>query len=549
MAIKPMMTIFLGHDCNLTVWNPADDFMISYEFERVSQIKHHKSEDLNFEKVFNKVFNQLENRYGIKPEFDRVWIKPGNNLEYVQEIQRIFPNNQLIYLTPRDHHAAHAAGAFFSSPFEKASIIAWDGGGDVGSFHYYEYDGDLQYESTEMCYDFSRTYTDVGNGCDKFRKTRRLDIAGKLMGYSAYGQNHRDRKVTHRVTAYLKELMFTTTTPKSRLNRTYYTRRELKTFFPDKYKEGDGRSFLDGTPEVVACWAAQKAMEEGFIEVLHEKYIDRIREFGGNLILTGGSALNVLVNQKVHEEFPDINLWVPSDPHDGGLSAGMMFVEPYWENRDNRKDTDEFRPSRRDRKYEGPHVFDLEKLPKFIKDYSAKEVNHDEIVDLLKSGKIMGLVQGRCEIGPRALGNRSIICDPSFPNMKDIINKNVKFREWYRPFAPVCTLEDAPTYFEGDYFDRMDAMQFAPIVRKEYRESLSAITHVDNTARLQTVTEESNPNFYSLLKKFGGVLLNTSFNIQRRPILNTINDALWFLDNTGLDHVIVVDDEGKHWLF
>jgi carbamoyltransferase len=113
----------------------------------------------------------------------------------------------------------------------------------------------------------------------------------------------------------------------------------------------------------------------------------------------------------------------------------------------------------------------------------------------------------------------------------------------------VCVLEDAPKYFDGVCFEKMDAMQLAPKVKPEWREELSAVTHVDSTARLQTVTETDNSNFYSLLKKFDGVLLNTSFNIQRRPILNTLVDALWMLDKTGLDHVVFVQDDGTHWLF
>ena len=130
--------------------------------------------------------------------------------------------------------------------------------------------------------------------------------------------------------------------------------------------------------------------------------------------------------------------------------------------------------------------------------------------------------------------------------MKDILNSKVKFREWYRPFAPFCKKEDAEKYFCSRNFDNLEYMSFAPDVKQEYRDKLPAITHVDGTARLQVVTEESHPHFYELLTEFGklsepNVLLNTSFNIRGYPILSTIEDALYALNNTQMDYVIIED--------
>ena len=174
-------------------------------------------------------------------------------------------------------------------------------------------------------------------------------------------------------------------------------------------------------------------------------------------------------------------------------------------------------------------------------------MEHINIVDLIKSGKILGLVSECSEVGPRALGNRSIICDPSIVDMKDILNAKVKFREWFRPFAPVCRLEDKDTFFDKAY--ETEFMSYAPNVKDEYKSKLKSISHADNTARLQTVSEHQHITFYKILTELTNrneipVILNTSFNIKGMPILTTIEDALYCLDNTQMDYVII---EG--WLF
>ena len=182
-------------------------------------------------------------------------------------------------------------------------------------------------------------------------------------------------------------------------------------------------------------------------------------------------------------------------------------------------------------------------MKEFIKEYSAKKTTKKDIAKLIKDGKIIGLVYGDSEVGPRALGNRSIVCDPNISDMKDILNSKVKFREWYRPFAPFCKKEDADKYFDTYSYENLEFMSYAPRVKVD---TLPSITHVDGTARLQTVTEESHTHFYELLTEFGklsdtNVLLNTSLNIRGYPILSTIEDALYALENTEMDYVVIED--------
>ena len=181
--------------------------------------------------------------------------------------------------------------------------------------------------------------------------------------------------------------------------------------------------------------------------------------------------------------------------------------------------------------YAGPELFDYILLSEYIETMPINPVTEydiDTLVSDLEKGEIIGVARGRMEHGPRALGNRSILCNPAIKEMKDTLNQKVKHREWYRPFAPIVRLEDVSEYFDWEGESRW--MTFCPTVKKEWRKKLPSITHVDGTARVQTVTKEQNPWIYELLTKFKektgvGVLLNTSFNVNGKPILNTVRDA------------------------
>ena len=246
-----------------------------------------------------------------------------------------------------------------------------------------------------------------------------------------------------------------------------------------------------------------------------------------NFILSGGCALNILNNTRINTK---VKTFIPPNPNDSGLSLGFMLSH--------------IKPTKAvSSPYLGPEAWDRDTLSEYASAYKA-EVNINTVVDDIVSGKIIGIVKGRCEIGPRALGNRSIICYPVIKEMKEILNKKVKNREYYRPFAPVVRLKDVSKYFEFNGESRY--MSFCPKVKVEYRETLESITHIDGTARVQTVTSQQNPFLYELLSKVEektgiGMLLNTSFNIAGKPILNTYKDAISILNNTKLDGVLLED--------
>jgi len=164
------------------------------------------------------------------------------------------------------------------------------------------------------------------------------------------------------------------------------------------------------------------------------------------------------------------------------------------------------------------------------------------LAQLLWRDLIIGVIRGRYEIGPRALGNRSILCNPLNKDMKDILNQKVKHREWYRPFAPICTAEDAQKYFTN--LTDIPYMSVICYIRPEYREIFPSITHLDGSVRLQTIRREHNPFIYDTLREFEKlsgfpVLLNTSFNPKGEPILNFFRVALEMLVTTKLDMVLI----------
>jgi carbamoyltransferase len=274
---------------------------------------------------------------------------------------------------------------------------------------------------------------------------------------------------------------------------------------------------------------SQRAFEECFLEVV-KPYMEQYPDLP--IGVAGGCGLNIIFNTRLVKEFGK-KVFVGPGPNDCGIALGAMLnvLKPQ---------------AAFDATYSGLTLQDFDSLSQYIHDSSVNFTTTKCDIEVLAKdileGKIVGVARGRAEHGPRALGNRSIICNPSIADMKDVLNEKVKHREWYRPFAPVVRLEDVSKYFEWEGESRW--MSFCPTVREEWREKLSAITHVDGTARVQTVTREQNEWLYDLLTEFEkqngvGVLLNTSFNLDGRPILSTIKDAFKILQDTQMDCLIL----------
>jgi carbamoyltransferase len=408
------------------------------------------------------------------------------------------------------HHLAHANGAYHLSNFDDALIFSVDGGGmdyeGVSSINvYYANHGEISRIHTSSI-DYGRVYQSIGDFLSDIRKDpTQMTYAGKIMGLCAYGKVREE---------WLDSCV---------------------SFFKKSGSIGVSELIKElGLPEGDLsnsdAWDLAATHQKAFEVVMHDLVWTYYRVYPKNIVLTGGCALNVLFNQQISIELSKRghSVFVPPNPNDCGLTHGwFLHLFPEYKNRDS--------------VYSGIHILDESNLEKYLNEYEHENLTYERLVDLLLEGKILGVIKGDSEIGPRALGNRSIVCYPAFENMKDILNSKVKFREWYRPFAPVCRSESMHVFFN----DALESpyMSYAPFVKDQYVKELSSIVHVDKTARLQTVTEKTHILFNEILIELQSrgripVILNTSFNIRGNPILTSYEDAFYVLDTTELDCVI-----------
>lgn len=271
-----------------------------------------------------------------------------------------------------------------------------------------------------------------------------------------------------------------------------------------------------------------------------------LRETTGakNLCLAGGVALNCVANGKIARESGFENVWIQPAAGDDGIAIGCAYYG-------------HLEIQKKPRTFVMNHAFlgvkykdeDIQKATsKGLARIGTRRTTSNDIcadtAKVLAEGKVIGWFQGRSEFGPRALGNRSIIADPRTPEMKDILNKRVKHRQPFRPFAPIVLFERAKEIFEGE--EDSPYMLIAKRVRPEWRDKIPAIVHVDGTARVQTVRQENNDVLYRLLKAFEAltgvpVLVNTSFNIKGQPIVETPEEAMQCFLTTGIDTLILHD--------
>lgn len=415
------------------------------------------------------------------------------------------------------HHASHAYGTYFQSPFKDALVFTVDGGGSDLGMHtttkvYLAKDNTVT-EIFKPNLDFGNTYSTIGipisevsPGKDSEDLGVFLSYAGKIMGLCAYG------KV---IEEWIKPMS------------DFYTHKSL-----EKLGIEIGLDLSLNSLEGENSYNLAATSQHVFEKLLLEFILKFFEQYKKNVVLTGGCALNVLFNQKLKEilNAQGFDLYVPPNPNDCGQSLGQYLY----------KTREHIEPL----VYCGVDILDrgMFNLHLDASRYYTEESSADKIVDMLSEGKIGGIIKGYSEVGPRALGNRSIICDPSFKDMKDVLNAKVKFREWFRPFAPVCREEDKDLYFDNAFASHY--MSYAPKVKEEYKDKLPSITHNDGTARLQTVTKSQHELFYDIITSMKNknkipVILNTSFNIKGKPILTKLEDAFHVLANTELDFLVI----------
>lgn len=438
----------------------------------------------------------------------------------------IVPKFKYDKLVRYDHHTSHAATAFYQSDYNEMLIFTFDGGGDGAFFNVYlgnadgltllnAYTQDLGFAYmalAEVLADIKREQLSIGN----------LVYAGKLMGLCAYGTVVEDwvpffdefyAKFKYDGVSYIggKQVMQEAMT-------TLMYQIGAHDYVFDVTRYSDKFAW-----DIAAT--SQKAFENMFFKIA-QPYLDKYPDMP--IGMSGGCALNVLLNTKL-AHMRNGKVFVPPNTNDCGIAVGALlwYLKPY---------------DAADLTYAGLPVMDGLLLSSYIDKQELDIVDNVTALELagyISEGYIVGIIQGNSEHGSRALGNRSIICAPT-GNMKDTLNQKVKNREWYRPFAPVVRLEDVNKYFDFNYESRH--MTYAAMVRDEWRTLLPAVTHEDGTGRLQTVTAEQNVLLYDLITKFDkingfGVVLNTSFNINGKPILSSLADAFSLLTTSKLDAV------------
>lgn len=430
------------------------------------------------------------------------------------------------------HHLTHAAGTFFVSPYESAAILSVDGSGEWASSMLGHGKGN-HVETFSTTY-FPNSLGSVYEAVTQFCGFKPCYDEGKTMGLAPMG----DPKVFKE-----KVLEIITVDKEGRVHvdasyfKFQYWEQGLCSdkFFEVFGKQRDPSDKNFGEHHLNVAAAFQEVLEDRCLDmakILKQKTNEKY------LVIAGGVALNSVMNGRVVRESEFDDVYVMPAAGDNGTSIGAAYYVLNGVYKKPRKFV-----------HSDPYVgteYSNEEIKAVIDECKLKAEYHEDIetvtAKLIHEGNIVGWFQGRMEIGPRALGNRSILADPTKPEMKDKINAEVKHREAYRPFAPSVTVEDRSTYFDIEV--EAPFMLKVCDVHEEMKEKLPAITHVDGSARIQTVRPETNARYHTLIKKFGElsgvpVVLNTSFNVMGEPMIEAPINAIRCFFSTGLDKLVI----------
>lgn len=456
--------------------------------------------------------------------------------EYSQVLQSYFKHT--FGYCPRiervHHHDAHAASSYYASGFEEAMVLSIDNSGDgISTQLAIGAKGSLEVQeriarpnSLGMFYSMMTQYCGFGRDSDEY----------KLMGLAAYGKPEYDLSDILKVdgdayyfdSKYLKAVKPGASQPSRQ-----------QPMFSDELISRMGQEArspyqpITGFYEDVAA-SAQHALDEALVHL-----VTRFHEKTGlrKLCLAGGVALNCVANQKLMN-LPFIDdIFIQPASGDAGISLGAAYYVSA-QIGDN--------PKPANHTYLG-RGFTNSEIEDSLQLTGAKYMTIDNpsqtAANFILRGQVLGWFQGRSEYGPRALGNRSILANATMKGMNDKVNHKIKFREGFRPFCPSVIAHDGLNYFEG----RMDSSPYMTItygVNAKGRECLPATTHVDHTARIQTVTEKTNPLYFELLNCLKrdsghGACINTSFNVKDEPMVYSPIDALRTFAGSGLDALII----------
>ena len=437
-----------------------------------------------------------------------------------------------------EHHMSHAAYAFYTSQFDESAILTIDGVGEwstasfgIAKNNKIQLTNDIRWPHSLGLFYSAFTY---------FLGFRVNEGEYKLMGLSSYGKP--------KYYDLIKENLIDVKNDGSiHLNMKYFA------FTYDKVMTNENFAQLFGIPprkedqkteqihyDIGA--SAQKVLEDVLLKMVNHIHSKTKMK---NLCIGGGVALNGVANYKVLKNGPFDNVHIPPSPGDGGSAVGCAQYLYFVHNNKKRIIENNHSKLIQENVYVGPS-YSNEKIIKFLDSNNIKYEKFEKqsllkkTAQLISTGNIVGWYQGKMEWGPRALGNRSILADPRNASMKDILNEKIKHRESFRPFAPSVLEEYASEYFDID----IPSPYMLMVAKVKKPEIIPAVTHVDGTGRLQTVSNDANPLYYDLINEFYKitgvpVIINTSMNVMGEPIVNTPEQAFQMIVKTDMDCLVM----------
>jgi carbamoyltransferase len=542
----------------------AVEFVLKYANIRLNEV----DEIIFFEKPFLKFERLLETYVAFAPRGFKsfcmampIWLKDKlfQKKMLFNELKRHdknFNNDKKIYFS--DHHLSHAASAFFPSPFEEAIVLTADGVGEwatttvaIGKGNNLEIKKEIHFpHSLGLLYSAFTYYTGFKVNSGEY----------KLMGLAPYGTPVYEDKIKDKLIDIKEDGSF-------HLDQSYFnyatgltmTNKKFDNLFGQKVRDAKHEKLTQFHMNIAA--SIQKVTEDIMIKITKNLK----EEFNiSNLCLAGGVALNCVANGKILKEKIFDNIWVQPAAGDAGGSLGAALALWHIEQNNPRKvdHNDSMQGS-----YLGPEYSQKEIKEQLDKAGAKYEIFKDEeLLDKtatdLSNEEAIGWFQGRMEFGPRALGGRSILGDPRSEKMQKNLNLKVKYRESFRPFAPSILKEDLSEWFDinvdSPYMLMVSNINNDKIIEMTEdqknlfgieklnvkRSEIPAVTHVDYSARIQTVHKETNEKYFRLIKKFKEktncpILVNTSFNVRGEPIVNTPLDAFNCFMGTDLDKLVI----------
>ncbi len=518
------------------------------EVNQISEIIYFEKNSLKFDRIIKTYFRFLPKSFFQYYKALNLWFNEKLYIE--QSISDHLKWNKKI--NSFSHHESHAASAFFPSPFDNAAILTLDGVGEwtctsigYGKNNKIDILYDVQYpDSLGMIY----------SGFTEFSGFKVNEDEYKLMGLSPYGEPKYTKLIKDKLIKIFEDGSY-------KLNLKYFSFHYGKTTINKNFESlfGKKRKYNEKIRSLDEDMAA--SIQEVFNEIFI-KLAKKAKKLTGseNLVIAGGVGLNCVANGKIVENKIFKNVWVQAASGDAGGSLGCALLGYYSKSKKNINTTDQ------KSSLLGPHYNNVE-IRNILENYNMKftEIDNDKklldkISEYLINENIIGLFQGRMEFGPRALGSRSIIGDPRSTKMQKNMNLKIKYRESFRPFAPAILEEQV-----GEYFDDHQKSPYMSFVFKlkdnkrlvdktskdslmerlhQKRSNVPAITHVDYSARIQTVSKKNNPLFYRVIKNFYEktncpMLINTSFNIMGEPIVCNPLDALRCFFSNEMDILVM----------